>query len=561
MSNKIIKKLNRYHVGELPLLEAVSKKICLKSILNDFLPKKKNAEISPADTLMLLIYNLAKGKNPLYELEDWIKSIDTRCLNLEKYKDFRFTDDRLGNALDELYAVDRASLMTRIVLEVIKKFDLDITQIHNDSTTVSAFGQYPGKTSTSFELKKGKSKDRRPDLKQLVFCLSISADGAVPIHYKAYPGNRNDDTTHIETWDTLAKIAPKPNFLYVADCKLCSDTQLSYIVEKGGRAITVIPDFWKEVVLFKESQRIKPTSRKEILRRLNEKSNKTNYFSACEGEYKTNKRGYRIHWIYSSSKRQDDYDCRMEQVKKTECELETLRRGLNKKDLISEKEIRKTCDKILKNRKLDKFITVDINQTIERHTVKSGRGRPSPKVVHQTIEKSIFSITWSKNKEAMEAEKHIDGLYPLLSTDPTLSAKEVLIAYKFQPKLEKRFSQFKSVQNAAPLLFKKVERIESNMFLFFIALMMQALIEREVRLKMKDCGLKALEVYPEKRDATHPTTTKIFDIFDEVSTYTISKDDDILEEYADELNDVQKSILNFLSINESQYWNGISKTT
>ena len=65
--------------------------------------------------------------------------------------------------------------------------------------------------------------------------------------------------------------------------------------------------------------------------------------------------------------------------------------------------------------------------------------------------------------------------------------------------------------------------------------------------------------YPERRDAVHPTTSKIFDIFGEVFTYSISNNTDILEEYADELNDVQKSILKFLAISEEQYWNGINK--
>lgn len=62
--------------------------------------------------------------------------------------------------------------------------DLDIDRIHNDSTTVKAYGKIPGKTITGLELLRGNSKDHRPDLKQLVFSLTISADGAVPIHYK-----------------------------------------------------------------------------------------------------------------------------------------------------------------------------------------------------------------------------------------------------------------------------------------------------------------------------------------------------------------------------------------
>jgi transposase len=70
-----------------------------------------------------------------------------------------------------------------------------------------------------------------------------------------------------------------------------------------------------------------------------------------------------------------------------------------------------------------------------------------------------------------------------------MSAKEILKAYKYQPNLEKRFSQFRKIHNAAPLLFKKIERVEANMFAFFNALMIQALIERTLRRKIKEAGI------------------------------------------------------------------------
>ena len=102
-----------------------------------------------------------------------------------------------------------------------------------------------------------------------------------------------------------------------------------------------------------------------------------------------------------------------------------------------------------------------------------------------------------------------------------MTAKKVLKAYKYQPRLEKRFAQFKSIHNAAPLLFKKIERIEANMFGFFIALAVQALIEREVRNKMKEQKIEKIRVYPEQREASHPTTGKILDRFDNICTYKI----------------------------------------
>ena len=84
-------------------------------------------------------------------------------------------------------------------------------------------------------------------MKQLVFSLSISSDGAVPVHHKVYSGNRTDDSTHIETWKIVRKIAPTVDFLYVADAKLCTDEQLHYIDKRGGRAVTIMPETWGEV--------------------------------------------------------------------------------------------------------------------------------------------------------------------------------------------------------------------------------------------------------------------------------------------------------------------------
>ena len=102
----------------------------------------------------------------------------------------KFNDDRFTRALDRLYLAERASLMTEFVTKVVREFRLELARIHNDSTTLKAYGSYPGTTRSGLEMKQGHSKDHRPDLKQLVFSLSISADGAVPVHHKVYSGNR-----------------------------------------------------------------------------------------------------------------------------------------------------------------------------------------------------------------------------------------------------------------------------------------------------------------------------------------------------------------------------------
>lgn len=68
-------------------------------------------------------------------------------------------------------------------------------------------------------------------------------------------------------------------------------------------------------------------------------------------------------------------------------------------------------------------------------------------------------------------------------------------------------------------------------FVFFLALIVQSLLEREVRQKMKVQELKTLRVYPEDREASHPTTAKIFDLSHSTYSYVIMEGTDIIEEY------------------------------
>ena len=547
--------LKRHQVGALPLLHAIVKRMGLRAVLERYVSSHGNDQVPVVDTLILLSYNLIIGKEPLYELPAWVESIDRRPIGFADYEAEKFNDDRFSRSLDRLYEADRACLMTDLVTCFVRAFDLDLQRIHNDSTSIKAHGEYPGKTRSGVELKRGKSKDHRPDLKQLVFSLSLSADGAVPVHHKVYAGNRTDDTTHIETWNWIRKITPGPDFLYVADSKLCSDEQLSYLVGQGGRAITIMPETWAEVAEFKSVLRTTRKAKKEIWRRPKPgHEEETEYFSVFVGEYLTRKRGYRIHWIYSSAKRLRDRQSREARLAKAEQALMELNARLNTRTLKQKEAIEAAVKSILEQYQVDEFLPFQIGTSREEYRIQVGKGRPGKQTRYKTLIRPIYTLTWTRNLQAMKQEARVDGLFPLLSTDLTLSAKEVLQAYKYQPRLEKRFSQFKSFHNAAPLLFKKVTRIEANLFVFFIALIIQTLIEREVRTKMGVHGVSGLLIYPEEREASRPTTNKIIDVFEPVSTYSIIENGQVVEEFKDELTDTHKTILEYLDISESDFW-------
>ena len=98
------------------------------------------------------------------------------------------------------------------------------------------------------------------------------------------------------------------------------------------------------------------------------------------------------------------------------------------------------------------------------------------------------------------------------------------------------------------------------MFGFFIALVVQALIEREVRNKMKEQKIEAIRVYPEQREASQPTTGKILDRFDNICTYKIMEDSKVVETFRDSLNEDQKLILSLLNIEQDKYWESASRS-
>ncbi len=124
----------------------------------------------------------------------------------------------MGRALDELFSSDRASLLTALSLRAIRRFGIHVSELHNDSTSITLYGAYRNATGTSRAgvrppiPERGFSKDHRGDLLQLVEILTVSADGAVPIAHRLVDGSTEDSTTHICTWDQLVSMLGTASF-------------------------------------------------------------------------------------------------------------------------------------------------------------------------------------------------------------------------------------------------------------------------------------------------------------------------------------------------------------
>lgn len=212
----------------LPIVNAFYDRLGIDRLLQTHIPGDARLRVSPAAALGVVIRNLVVRHAPVYALGEWAGRYDPDQVGVRAEDIAVLNDDRVGRMLARLFDADRASLLTRLVVDVVETFDIDLSRLHNDSTSIKLSGAYDtaagrergGKPTPA--VRHGFSKDHRPDLKQLVWILTVTADGAVPIAFRVADGNTADVTTHIDTWNSLVALTGRTDFLYVADSKLAT---------------------------------------------------------------------------------------------------------------------------------------------------------------------------------------------------------------------------------------------------------------------------------------------------------------------------------------------------
>src|SRR5665811_2170689 len=313
--------LQSQNLGCLPIVNFFLNRIGLADHLRNYLPAgDARLRLTPAAVVEVVVANLVAGHRPVYALGEWAAPYDPGVLGLAVGDAEALNDDRVGRTLDRLFDADRASLITATVLAVIRDFNVETTQLHNDSTTVTVTGVYPdadgrdrgGKATPA--IRHGHNKDYRPDLKQLLFILTISADGAVPIAYRVADGNTPDDITHIPTWDQLRALVGSAGFLYVADSKLCSKQAMGHIASHGGRFVTVVPHGRREDTWFRNWAQTHAPVWAEARRlpgsRLGDPDRVSRTFEAPAPSVD----GYRVIWVHSSTKAARDAAARAARI-------------------------------------------------------------------------------------------------------------------------------------------------------------------------------------------------------------------------------------------------------
>ena len=98
--------------------------------------------ISHALALGVLLRSIIVEREPVYRQQECTMGFAAGLFGIDAAQAARLSDDRIGRALDRLFACDRAALLTEVVLAAARRFGLALRQLHNDSTSVSLCGQY-----------------------------------------------------------------------------------------------------------------------------------------------------------------------------------------------------------------------------------------------------------------------------------------------------------------------------------------------------------------------------------------------------------------------------------
>jgi hypothetical protein len=119
--------------------------------------------------------------------------------------------------------------------------------------------------------------------------------------------------------------------------------------------------------------------------------------------------------------------------------------------------------------------------------------------------------------------------------------------------LEKRHSLMKSVLEVAPIFLKSNTRIDALVFVYFIAQLIASLIERQIRLAMKQQGISALSILPEKRPSKHPSANQILTTFEGCSKHRLYNQQTLIKDFSPDLTKLQSQILSLLNISEKRF--------
>lgn len=234
-------------VAHLPVIRALIDQLGIHEIIDAALPRHPLSRVSDADCVVAMMLNVLCGRVALFRMDEWLDLTDVELLLGAGRDAEAFDDNRLSAALDHIDEFGTDALLTGVVTRYFERPNRETTySVHQDFTTASTYGEYADVHHSGPIPTYGHSKDLRPDMKQLVFGLTLHGNAGIPLVCSTLDGNTSDTRANRDHLSRLAKLLPRQDEVtVVGDCKLVDGQTLGQLMSAGMHFVSLLPDTYK----------------------------------------------------------------------------------------------------------------------------------------------------------------------------------------------------------------------------------------------------------------------------------------------------------------------------
>jgi hypothetical protein len=498
-------------LGALPVIQAFFDQLNLAETIDRIVPWQGNV---PLGTLTeILVANRLLAPKPLYRLGPWAEQAG--LTDFYQVRATELNDDCFGRALERL-AVHAPDIEAALVLRAVKVFDLDLSKVHYDLTSVELYGAYQNDTPPPPPLQPpqtpptpppdyqppkptyGRSKSGRKHLKQVQLGLDILGDGAVPVGHSVHDGNTAETDTHQANLQRLKAVLPTSRFLLITDSKGGSDDNLLRVQAEGCEFLCIgafTPALQQRYLKLRhQMHRIDyyPKSQEHLPPQDRDQYTAHEVAQRLQGEVDGQKvrLRYRLIFVRSAARARQQGQTRARHVAKIRVAFEKVAKNLNKYGL-------KTHAAIVA--RLEKAKGKYSEGTLFHYELHGDAGE--------------FQLSWRLEEAAVAEWQALEGVYVVKTNQGRAQhpVAEVLRTYKEQSQVENRIRQIKGPLAVAPAFLENPQRIAGLLAVLVWALLVMALQERQVR---RGLGGKPLwGLYPEGRPCQAPSGPTILGCF------------------------------------------------
>ena len=507
--------LEIYNVKHLPIVSAYANKLGIVEEINRQV--ESEMEVSPGDGVLMMVLDTLSGRSPLYHLEHFARQEDVELLLGTDYPPDAFNDDAMGRLLDKIYQAGSFKLFTSCALRACWAFDLSESYFHFDTTNKNVMGDYNVENTEDipFQITYGHSKDKRPDLKQLVITM-LCVDKNIPLLGSVESGNASDKKLNNELLNKLSshlyqRREQLKTAIYVADSALVTPENLEDLADM--LFVTRLPATYSEC--------------SRVIEDAVEKDNWEEVGQLAQAKA-TKKRPVASYRVYESTVTLYDKEYRAIVVHSSSHDKRRQKRLSKEK----EKSLKSAQSSIKKEIAIDYACQADAEQAAQRlgkkkwdcHQLeikieerpKYEKGRPAKEKARLPKEvKYGLKVEIKEREKELKKKEDQAGCFVLLAKVPKEgelghNASEILQVYKEQYGVEQNFGFLKEPVLVNSLFLKNPERIEALCFVLLLSLLLWRLMEKTMRsyVEQENTPLVGLDKKTTRKPTSYMMTTK-----------------------------------------------------